>query len=723
MATLVLTTVGGLLGGPIGAALGGVLGQTVDRGLLFRPRGRQGPRLTELAVQTSSYGTQVPRLFGTTRVAGSVIWATDLIETRSTEGGGKGTPSMTSYSYSANFAVLLSGRRIRSVRRIWAEGKLLRGAAGDWKVRTSFRLHLGDETQAPDPLIAAAEGAASTPAHRGCAYAVFEGLPLAEFGNRIPSLTFEVEADAEPVALGAVVEALSDGALRAGEGALPLTGYAASGDSIRGAVEGLLSSTGAWVGADGVRTGTGTAPAVEDAGARAGETGGARRGVRAIAPADTVPTALTLAHYDPARDYQTGTQLATRGGPAGRSARMELPVVLEAGAARALATRALGALALVRERRSVAVDWSAAWLRPGDRVLVAGEAGQWRVTGWALEHMVLTLELQRIAQPSAVAGSPSTGRPVLAPDALHGATVLEAFELPVTGADRPRVAVAAAGTLPGWRSATLIASEDGGARWEEIGRSADPAVIGRLAIVPAPAPATLEDRRSVIEVVLAHDRMALAGADAGAMDLGANLAMVGDELLQFGEAVQVGAARWRLRRLWRGLGGTDAWIGTQQPGQRFVLLQEAALRWYEPRRPGEGAPLLLRAIGTGDPAEGAQVRVPVNGGSVRPLAPEHLAAVRQPDGTVQVRWVRRGRFGGWPDGTDVPLGEEREAYQVEMVAESGTILSLTTAEPHLMLLPDQLPSSGTIHVRQIGRLGLSPAAVVALPLSMENHHD
>ena len=45
-------------------------------------------------------------------------------------------------------------------------------------------------TQTPDPLIVAKEGDA--PAYRGLAYVVFERLPLANFGNRIPQLSFEV---------------------------------------------------------------------------------------------------------------------------------------------------------------------------------------------------------------------------------------------------------------------------------------------------------------------------------------------------------------------------------------------------------------------------------------------------------------------------------------------------------------------------------------------------
>lgn len=62
MATLVLTAVGTVVGGPIGGAIGSIIGQYVDRTLLFAPKARHGPRLGELAVQTSSYGTPIPKI-------------------------------------------------------------------------------------------------------------------------------------------------------------------------------------------------------------------------------------------------------------------------------------------------------------------------------------------------------------------------------------------------------------------------------------------------------------------------------------------------------------------------------------------------------------------------------------------------------------------------------------------------------------------------------------
>jgi hypothetical protein len=53
-------------------------------------------------------------------------------------------------------------------------------------------VYRGDVDQAADPLIVAKQGAGQAPAYRGLAYVVFERLPVAQFGNRIPQLSFEI---------------------------------------------------------------------------------------------------------------------------------------------------------------------------------------------------------------------------------------------------------------------------------------------------------------------------------------------------------------------------------------------------------------------------------------------------------------------------------------------------------------------------------------------------
>ena len=133
MATIVLTALGTAIGGPIGASFGALISQQIDS-RIFAPGGREGPRLRDLAISTSSYGQPIPRQFGRMRVPGTVIWSTDLVESKRKEKGRKGQPSTTVYAYTASFAVALSSTPIDRVGRIWADGNLLRGAQDDLKV-------------------------------------------------------------------------------------------------------------------------------------------------------------------------------------------------------------------------------------------------------------------------------------------------------------------------------------------------------------------------------------------------------------------------------------------------------------------------------------------------------------------------------------------------------------------------------------------------------------
>lgn len=205
MATILLSAAGQAVGGAFGAVgafagrlAGAIVGSMIDRALFSEhvQRSREGPRLSDLAVMASSEGAPIPRVYGRARLSGQVIWATKLEEvvtTRSeTSGGGKGgggggaTVTTTSYNYFGNFAVGLCEGPIGHILRVWADGKPLDLS------NVTCRTYNGDEAQEPDPLIVAKEGAANAPAYRGLAYIVFERLPLADFGNRIPQMSFEI---------------------------------------------------------------------------------------------------------------------------------------------------------------------------------------------------------------------------------------------------------------------------------------------------------------------------------------------------------------------------------------------------------------------------------------------------------------------------------------------------------------------------------------------------
>ncbi|WP_294395361.1 phage tail protein [uncultured Sphingomonas sp.] len=712
MATLVLTTVGSLVAGPIGGAIGAVLGNQLDRAVL-KPKGRQGPRLGDLGVQTSAYGSRIPKLFGTMRVAGSVIWATDLREEAHRSGGGKRGGATTSYSYSASFAVALSARPIRRVGRIWADGKLLRGAAGDWKSETGFRLYLGSEDQPVDPLIASAEGIGAAPAHRGIAYAVFEAMQLADYGNRIPSLTFEVEADPEPAAVAAIARELSGGRLQ-GTGGPALGGFAASGDSVRGALEALTALCPMALCDDG------RALRINDAAVRPIDRGALGTGhdatrqpahVRDRKAAATLPDAVAIAYYDPARDYQAGLQRARRDGIARREERIDLPAAIGASAVRGLAEDALARRWRERNQAMAHLPWRMLEVRAGARVAL--DDATWRVAGWSLEKMALTLSLRGEGKSFAPVPPVDPGRVTPAPDLASGETRLELFELPALDdvlATAPQVVLAAAGTRPGWRRASVGVSLDGGASWREAGGTALPATMGRTLGRLATGPTTVFDHVTTVEVELLHDAMMLQNADAPAVAGGANLALIGGELVQFMRADQVAATRYRLSGLLRGRRGTEQAVDSHGEGERFVLIDARTLLPIPVPLSSLGATLTVSAQASGDGGADIQAACPIEGLALRSPRPVQLAIRRLADGTLRIAWTRRSRLGwAWLDGGDVPLAEDREAYRLVLSLPGNRERVIELAEPRHDYAPDAQRDDGVgrgtaigVAVRQIG---------------------
>ncbi|KCZ85872.1 gene transfer agent-like protein [Hyphomonas adhaerens MHS-3] len=169
-------------GAAIGRAAGALAGSLIDARLAPPV---DGPRVKTLPVMESREGVGIPSVYGRMRVAGQVIWASRFREHRTTQSSGsKGGPRVTTYDYTVSLAVALGEGPVLALQRAWANGK-----AFDLS-QVTHRLYRGDETQAPDPLIEMIEGAA--PAYRGTAYIVFEDLPLDDFGNRIPQLSFEI---------------------------------------------------------------------------------------------------------------------------------------------------------------------------------------------------------------------------------------------------------------------------------------------------------------------------------------------------------------------------------------------------------------------------------------------------------------------------------------------------------------------------------------------------
>lgn len=203
MASLVLgvagAAIGSAIGGTWGARIGYALGSSLGASMTKLPD-IESPRLNDLRVMSSTYGAPIPVIYGTNRIAGNIIWATKIKETKHSEDvGGKGAPSqeVNSYTYSVSMAVGVCEGEISGISRIWANGKVIYDArssnASATGASANIRFYNGSETQTADALIVANEG--SAPAYLGLAYVVFEDFQLAEYGNAIPNFEFEAVQD------------------------------------------------------------------------------------------------------------------------------------------------------------------------------------------------------------------------------------------------------------------------------------------------------------------------------------------------------------------------------------------------------------------------------------------------------------------------------------------------------------------------------------------------
>lgn len=209
MARIVLTVAGNVignlllpgLGAAIGGAIGAYVGGMVDSQLFGKTQNNvvTGPRLQDLRVQSSGYGSVIPRVYGKARLSGNVIWMRGFDEetrtqTQTVGGGGKGgigggrqTTTTVTYVYFCDVAVALCEGPIAGIGKMFADGNAI--GSEHYAAR---RVYLGDATQSADPLIAATEALA--PAYRGLAYVVLERFAITPFGNRLPNFSFELTA-------------------------------------------------------------------------------------------------------------------------------------------------------------------------------------------------------------------------------------------------------------------------------------------------------------------------------------------------------------------------------------------------------------------------------------------------------------------------------------------------------------------------------------------------
>lgn len=239
MASILLGSIGSAIAGPLGGMIGGQAGSMLDS-VLLNHKHIHAPSLQDLLVEASTMGLPVPVVYGRNKIAGNLIQSNMLqAEKHSGKGSLFSNKNTAFYTFNVTCAVAICRGPIRNIWRIFADSKLIwdmdpflfganttnpnsplvvsgwaPNADGTGGTATLYHygtgknsnnqvagstvsFYFGTEDQLFDPdMELLAETATSLPnscpGYRGIAYAVFHGLPLQDYGNRVPNFSFEV---------------------------------------------------------------------------------------------------------------------------------------------------------------------------------------------------------------------------------------------------------------------------------------------------------------------------------------------------------------------------------------------------------------------------------------------------------------------------------------------------------------------------------------------------
>lgn len=394
-------------------------------------------------------------------------------------------------------------------------------------------------------------------------------------------LTFEAVADTAPPSLDHILSDVSRGVVDCNATAR-LGGYAASGQSVRNAIEPIVESFALDLVDDGsVLRSPVSVPATQILPDCLGCSADGRSVAafeREEASARTLPSSLLLSFYDAQRDYQTGQAQSEVAGETATEARVELPAVITVNEAKILAEQTMARHWAQRDKMTLRLPPRFMTLEPGSEVRTSLSSLRWRVHSSAIDGMVVVAELRPVwnAQASVTADS---GRLLPSTDIVIGQLSLALVELPdLTGEAgfNPTIYLAASTATPAWKRVPVEVSGEHFLVGVRTARRKS--IMGSAATILGDGEASTLDTVNSVDVELIDADQWLVSCDDDALAGGTNLALLGDELLQFADAEPLGPGHFRLTRFLRGRYATSWAMGLHASGDLFLIIDPAALQ-------------------------------------------------------------------------------------------------------------------------------------------------
>jgi hypothetical protein len=196
--------IGGTILGVSAATIGFAAGEVAGNLLFPQKQTSEGPRVGDLSVQASTYGSAIPIIYGTMRVAGNVIFSTDKREVKNEQTPAaraarrsprRRTPTTSTWRLRCAKGPSTASARCGSTASSSTTRATPRASRRRWpaaSTRRAGRSISATKTQLPDPTIETTVGVGNVPGYRGMAYIVFDHLDCPN--GQVPQLSFEIVA-------------------------------------------------------------------------------------------------------------------------------------------------------------------------------------------------------------------------------------------------------------------------------------------------------------------------------------------------------------------------------------------------------------------------------------------------------------------------------------------------------------------------------------------------
>ncbi|MDP8996638.1 MAG: hypothetical protein M3O03_06500, partial [Pseudomonadota bacterium] len=336
-----------------------------------------------------------------------------------------------------------------------------------------------------------------------------------------------------------------------------------------------------------------------------------------------------------------------------------------------------------RETASFGLLPSTTRLVPGDVVSISGNS--WRIN-------TVKSGTQRNVEAQAYDAAvydppPAPQRNVTAMiPTIYGAPQVFMMDLAMMdsgGSSAPRIA---ANATP-WPGSLSVFKRNGVSSFVYNSQVTQQATLGSTLTALAAGVTDRIDFNQTLDIAISTGSLSSVGKDE--LLAGSNIAVIGDmaagfEIIQFQNALLISANTYRLSGLLRAQAGSDVEMQTNRAaGATFVLLNGAITQpVMSLAQVGQGAEWRIgpTPLDYGSPAYADLVV----GGSLkatRPLSPTYFKMVGTGTGFA-FSWIRRARINGdsW-EMAEVPLAEDTESYQLQILNGTTVVRSVTTSAP------------------------------------------